>query len=236
MSEEVLSNIIFIILFIFPGIFIGILYKKFVPTSKKDPEGYEKIVGAFLYSCVVLFVNIIIIKVFFKNNISDINQLGKELNNFSFFFKYTLLSIVVSSITAYFFHKWNHEILLELLNKYRQATDKPVETKFQSVWESIFESGQMNDVCIVIEKDGEIITCGFLEEYSPPQNIKKELKLKYTQWVKKQFENDKNGKYKSDEEKIFTDIICEYFDYDSGILIKFYDVKKYLEYINSSAE
>ena len=125
--------------------------------------------------------------------------------------------------------------ILYISNIIRDKNNLPTETKFTTIWDEIFENKAINltDVYISIEKDGNIITQGVLKSYSPPNFKNKELKLCYTNDIKKILEEDKS---KNESEMLFDEISMEYFNFETGILVKFYDMSKYNNYVESNAE
>ena len=86
---------------------------------------------------------------------------------------------------------------------------------------------------MTIEKDGEIITQGTLKSHSPPNFNNKELLLCYTNDIKEILEDDK---LKSEDKMLFDEIDMEYFNFETGILVKIYDMSKYNNYIESNSE
>ena len=82
---------------------------------------------------------------------------------------------------------------------------------------------------ITLEKNGQIITSGMLATYAPPNQERRDILLKDTQGFKLYLDNDKN----LPKEKKLLDIIeCEYYDFNNDLLIKVYDNKKLVKYLN----
>jgi len=231
-----MEQIITLILFLFPGVFISLLYKKYLPISKEELSDYENIAIAFLYSFSVLIINFVIIKKVFNRDISTLSELMSNFARITFLLKYVSLTILTGSIFAILWHCIARRVLLCISNLIRHKRGLAKQTKFPSVWSEIFENpdNSMDDAYIAIEKDGEIITQGLIEIYSPSNSETKEVKLICTDTFKLYLKNDESL---PDDQKIFDDIMYEYYNFDTGVLIKFYNnekLKKYLEEDNAT--
>lgn len=225
-----MEQIISLILFVFPGVFINLLYKQYLPKSKQEPSDYEKAVIAFIYSFMVLVLNIVVMKFIFKKEIETLDQLLGYFKNTSFLLKYVFLTIFTSMLFAIVWHYIFKYLILWAYNFYRKLRGLPKETRFSSVWDEIFENpdNDMTDAYVVIEKDGDIISQGIIDLYSPIDSKDKEIKLICTDSFKKYLENDK---LLTEDEKIFNEIDYEYYNIETGVLIKFYNNKRIKEYL-----
>lgn len=231
-----LEAILIAILFLIPGFLIDKMSSSFFPRTIKECGEFDKTVNCIILSIVVMFVNIIFIKIFFKNiNIDTIASLQNKLGEIDFLMTYLLLTFCICIITTFFNEHIFGKSILWLNNKFRKANKRPKETKFPTVWDEIFENSNVNleNVYMTIEKDGEIITQGTLKSHSPPNFNNKELLLCYTNDIKKILEDDK---LKSKDKMLFDEIDMEYFNFETGILVKIYDMSKYNNYIESNSE
>lgn len=229
---DFMESIVSLIIFVFPGIFITLLYKEYLPTSKNEPSDYEKAVIAFIYSFAVLVLNILIMKYVFSINITVVSEIIGKFENIGFFLKYVFLTFANSLIFAVGWYYVSKYIVLGTYNIFRFRKKLPLKTRYSTVWDEIFENPDidMNDAYVVIEKDGVLITQGLIALYSPIESKEKELKLICTDAFKNYLENDKNL---PEEEKIFNDIEFEYFNLEKGILVKFYNNAKLKEYLST---
>ncbi|TYR82134.1 hypothetical protein FZC66_00615 [Priestia megaterium] len=110
----------------------------------------------------------------------------------------------------------------------------PVETKFSSIWDEVFENPNnpiTDDQIIIIEKDGEILTQGYIKSYSPPHLNRREFLLEETSAVKAFLESDKEL---PEDEKLLNVVKKEYYDTHTGINIKFLDTTKLIRYIQNN--
>lgn len=227
-----MDQVISLILFVVPGIFINLLYKEYTPRTKNEPTDYEKTVIAFIYSFAVLVMNISIMRFIFTIKIENLSQLMGSLKITDFLLKYVLLMLsnsIIFAIAWYYIKKYP---LLKLYNIFRGKRGLSKQTRFSSVWDEIFENAEMDlsDTYVTIEKEGKLITQGLISLYSPIDSKEKEFKLICTDSFKAYLENDKQL---PEDERIFNNIEFEYFNMQTGMLIKFYNNEKLKEYLSS---
>lgn len=231
-----MEQIIILILFVFPGVFVSLLYKEYLPRSKNESTDYEKTVIAFIYSFAVLVLNIIIMKLVYSKDVQVLTQLMDQFKNTGFLIKYVGLTFTTSILFAVVWHFIFKRIILKIQNIFRVKGGLTKITQYPNVWDEIFANPEtdLNDLYVSIEKDGELITQGLIALYSPIDAKEKEIKLICTDAFKMYLDNDKTL---PDEKKILKDIDFEYFDMEKGILIKFYNtvmLKKHLSQNNNS--
>ena len=220
-----METIVVAIMFSVPGILVNRINKRLFPKSFYDNSEYEKTVVAIPTSIIVLFINYIVMNKLFNLNITSIDILIDRMNNLRFLFKYTILTFISCVVVALIIEKVFKNLVLKASNIYRKIKNIPIETQYTSAWESIFENENepVNDMYIVIEKDGKVVTQGLVEEYTPPNNDKRDISLVFT----KQFEQCLNEEENlPDDEKMFGIIDREYYDFNTGVLIKIYNNEK----------
>ena len=231
-----LEAIFIAILFLIPGFLIEkITNRIFQKTIIEDYSDFDKTVKYIILSIETMIINIIFISKVCKNtDLKTVTQLQEKLGEIEFLIKYLGLTILVCGILI-FLNELLKRGILYISNIIRDKNNLPTETKFTTIWDEIFENKAINltDVYISIEKDGNIITQGVLKSYSPPNFKNKELKLCYTNDIKEILEEDKS---KNESEMLFDEISMEYFNFETGILVKFYDMSKYNNYVESNAE
>ncbi|MBC5627270.1 hypothetical protein H8S20_00025 [Clostridium sp. NSJ-6] len=226
-----METIIIALIFSVPGIIVNRVLFRIFPKSIETKSEYEKTITAIIDSIFVLVINMVILNLFLKKNILTFNILLDKLSYIIFFMKYVILTlcscIIVSLIKKFIFNP----IVLLVINKYKESKDGIKENEWPSAWESIFENSKIskNDMYITLEKNGQIITSGMLATYAPPNQERRDILLKDTQGFKLYLDNDKN----LPKEKKLLDIIeCEYYDFNNDLLIKVYDNKKLVKYLN----
>lgn len=220
-----METIVVAIMFSVPGILVNKIKKRLFPKSFYDNSEYEKTIVAIPISILILFINYLVMNKVFKLNITSINVLLGRMDDLNFLFKYTILTFISCVLLSLIIEKIFKPVILKMINFYKSKKNMPIESKYTSVWEQIFENedNPVNDMYISIEKDGEIITQGLVEEYTPPNNDKRDISLVFT----KQFEQCLNEEENlPDDEKMFGIIDREYYDFNTGVLIKIYNNEK----------
>ena len=105
--------------------------------------------------------------------------------------------------------------------------NRPDEMKFPDVWTNLFETKEIVDVenvAVKIEKGGNLVSAGLIRLYPAPDIESREIALYNTDRVKEIFEEDKS---KDIKDRIFPNAGCEYYDFDTDTLIKFYSLENY---------
>ncbi|MBZ6007284.1 hypothetical protein K1514_15430 [Paraclostridium bifermentans] len=224
--ETIFSAVIFSI----PGFFAEILEDRLFGKIKKEKSDFEKTISAIVYSSFIIVLNLIIMKLLFNIDINTFSELPKKLNDIRFFVKYIILTFF-GCILFIFIKKYIWDNLVRIsINQWRTWRNLPQETKFSTIWEEVFENSKqpvINKV-ISIEKDGDFITCGVLSRYSAQNGKKKEFLLIETAETANYIKSDKDL---SLEEKLLYKIDMEYYDQESGHLIKFYNTDKLYKYL-----
>lgn len=223
-----MEQIITLILFAFPGIFINLIFKEFLPQNRGERSQYEKTTIAFIFSFFVLGLNIFIMNFIFRIKENKVSLLLNDFGSISFLFKYIGLTFVTSIIIAIAW-KGVEYIKLKIINCIRKLNKLPITTKFPSVWDEILYNKKNpipRDQYISIHKDGKTIAQGLIALSSPINDKEIEFKLICTNEFIKYLENDKEL---PTAEKIFGKIDYEYFNVENNTLIKFYNNKKIIE-------
>lgn len=224
-------NIVFIAFFIFPGYLIKYLYGRVCSVSYEGKSESEKILLIIMYSIPVFVFNYFIMKLF---NIDIDAAFNAETYNLAFLLKYMGLSLPTLLVVAWLFRKPIPWIISKLINVHRNGSNKCPEISNNSVWEYLFEIPQEEFArqFISIEKDGQHITRGEIDMFSAPDEINKEILLANTDFINKNFSENDN---KEDNLKfLFEKIDKEYYDVNSGLLIKFYNKEAVLEYLGEN--
>lgn len=226
-----METIMLAVLFSVPGIVVNKITHRVFPKSIKIESDYEKTISAILYSTVILFFNLLILKNIFKNDAITFKDLLDKLNYTSFFMKYILLTICTCILFSIIKKYIVDIIILKAINIFKKNSAYSPETTYSTVWDGIFENSKVNlsDTYITVEKDGVLISQGLLKSYSAPSISNRELLLSHTVGFNNYLENDKT----LDPEKRLLDVIQEeYYNLNTGVLIKFYDNTKLVKYLN----
>ena len=231
------ESIYFLILFTLPAALhiIYHVYIRQVPRINKDKS--VELAECVLFCLCVFFVNLVIMNKdifrFAEYILTDDKAAYCKSTKFDyleFIIKYFIINMMVSigSIIIWYLvfvnvYKW-------IVNKVNKITGKPQEYPFSDVWRNIFETTSILDVekCVVrIEKSGVLVTAGFIMSYTAPHIEHRELVLCNTEFVKNLFEDDIGLPV---NERIFPQSICEYYDVDNDLVIKFYSKEGYDAY------
>ena len=223
---DTMEAILIAVLFLIPGSFVNIIMDRFFPKSTKEKSDFEKTIYSVIYSSIIIFINILFMRIIKNMNINTFEELQIKLRNIKYI-GLTMLSSTLFVIAKQLYEK----IELWIVNKIRQSNNLATESKFETVWDEIFENKaiDLTDTYITIMKDGQVISHGCLKRHSPPSLDNKELLLVAT----KEFERFLNhDKMLEDDEKLLDIIDKEYYNLNNGVLIKFYNNTKLLNYLN----
>lgn len=229
-----MDSILFLFLFVFPGALSKLMKERFIPKKQYrigDSNGWVELSEMVVFSIVVLFSGLIARACFLTHDL-NINNYFESFTNTKFLVVYIVFASLVSIAYTFLFHKLNKAVVPFVINRYNQWKGRPVEGLYQTIWEEVFETDKYSTqkgVVVSIEKDGHVLSRGFLEAYPPPQSPNSEILLKYCCEVEAYFENDKRL---PEEGKIFGKTNLEYCDLQNGFVIKFYDMAKYQDYID----
>lgn len=229
---ETVEAIFIAVLFAVGGAFYNYFSKRYFQRYRKPKSDYEMTIQLMISSIFILFINIAVLKIFFKINISSLNELISNLGSISFFMKYFILTITTSFISVFLFEKGFMPLQLYGINKIKSGENIPVETKYTTVWEDVFENKDdpIDWAVVTIEKDGNLITQGILSNWSAPNAEKNELLLENKTLVADVIKKDINS---PPDEKILYIVKKEYFDFQTGTLITFYENEKFKTYVET---
>lgn len=208
------------ILFIGPGFLIRFIEDYLYPNSNRFDNNEKPIVKAFIDSFFILIINLLILKNLFKYNFIDFNYFVSKFEIINFFFTYVLLTFATCVIYACFIKRGVILLRIYIINWFNSySTDnKIIETQFPTIWDSIFNNS-INDFygkVITIEKEGQLISCGYIGEFPKINAETKELKLVTTREIQNCMTSEEFRK------NYIETIEFEYFDFETGTLIKCY--------------
>ncbi len=233
-----MDAILFAILFTIPGLMVRNIEKRLYTKTKEADSDIIKQYNFFIDSAFIYFLGLILYQILLITpalnglNEIDINGIfltGNELKLFIFYFLWSLAICLPYAKTKKFLVQ---TLFLWLSNNFRRRKSMPIETVFSSIWDEIFENPEMpitSDQIVILEKDGLILTQGYIKRYSPPHLSRREFLLEETSYVKAFLDSDK--KCESEDEKLLNVVKMEYYDTQTGITVKFIDTSKLVRYL-----
>lgn len=226
-----IEAVIVTVIFLVPGFMTIELDNRLYSREGGNNFEIEKIINALILSLVSVLISLAVLNVFKIENIKSIDELSKQIGNFDFIFKYTLIVIVSIPATEIVYILYRKSILLFMNLFYKLQGREITELNQKTGWEYIFENKDINtnDYCVEIVKNGNMITRGYLRGYSPASAKDKELTFVCTNEFDEYFKADKD---KSGNEKMFYKIDFEHYDISNDILIKFYNLDKLNAYLD----
>lgn len=220
-----METIFISVLFSIPGFIANMLEDRLFNKITIEKTNFDKTIPAIIYSSLILILNVTVMKNIFKVKINTFYELIQKLSNLEFFNKYLLLSFATCFIFVFVkVYIWD-KLVLFFINIWRKLRNLPSETKFNTVWEEVFENPEnpIMDKIISIEKDGVVISKGVLEKFNSHNGKNREFLL---------IETEETKEFLEDPENLLDKIDMEYYDQDSGHLIKFYNTEKLYKYLS----
>lgn len=228
------ENIYFLILFTLPAA-LHIIYHRYirhVPRINNDKT--IELSECILFCFCVFFINLLIMG-------NDMQKLVEYLladnkstyciktgfNYLGFIKKYFVVNLAVSIAAIVVWYAFLIKIYRRIMDRVNHIKGWPQEYSFGDVWRNVFETKEIVDVadCAVkIEKSGTLIAAGLLKAFPSPHVEHRELVLYNTDYVKELFEEDKD---KQPKDRVFPEAVCEYYDINNDLVLKFYALEKY---------
>lgn len=237
------ESIYFLILFTLPAA-LHIIYHAYIRRVPKiNSDKSIELAECIIFCLCVFFINLLILG-------NDMYRLAEYLlvddkntfciktgfNYLEFIKKYFLINMLVSIGTITVWYTFLIKIYRNILNKVNRIMGKPEEYPFSDVWRNIFETTKIIDIkncAIKVEKSGTLITAGILKAFPAPHVEHTELALYNTDFIKDLIEEDKNKRL---EDRIFPQAICELYDINNDLLLKFYSLEGYDKLCESENE
>lgn len=231
------SSVFFVMLFIFPGAFSQVLINIFWPRyGKIQKSSIVEFAEVVSFSSFIAVLNFIFIYV--KQDIYSVEDIISLFYKSNFIIKYAIITIIETWSLTWLMRKKGRTLLMNIINFFNKKNGKANEDESLSLWEKIFEEYEYIDLknnppVISIEKDGQILSRGFLNSWPAPNTECNELILIYSAKIEEYFKSDES---KPITEKIFYNIQFEYILLREGIVIKFYNMDRYNSYCNNINE
>ncbi|KON86619.1 hypothetical protein AF332_07170 [Sporosarcina globispora] len=236
-----MEAILFAILFTIPGLMVRNIEKRLYTKTKETDSDFIKQYNFFIDSAFIYFIGLLVYQIFLQTPVVNLfkeiklNGIFFEEHDIMLFILYFFWSIIICIPYAKVKRHIVELLFLGISNKFRSKNNMPLETNFSSVWDELFENPKSpikDDEIILIEKDGVLISQGYIKRYSPPHLSRREFLLEQSSEVKAFLDSDE--KCESEDEKLLNVVKMEYYDTQTGITVKFLDTTKLVNYIEST--
>ena len=236
------NSVLYLFLFILPGAFSKILRRRFAPShisTEKNKSSLIETAEIVVISSMIFLINNIVIIAYRKTQ--DLSESFDVFENFSrsdFLMKYILLTLFVTIVFTVLFYFFDKKLITMVVNTWNKFRKKPIESETKTIWENVFESNKHLDftkgVIMSIEKNGEILSRGWLKEFPAPNTECDEFILCCCADVEEYFLAYAN---KPSVDKRFSPITdFEYTILSKGITLKFYNIERYQNFVNSKSK
>lgn len=151
--------------------------------------------------------------------IATVGEMAEKLNAFDFLLEFLFTMIITTVIVGWAYSK--------ILKHYTEAKNKSIVKQFNlsplgednpTVWEDVFLSAEKNGSprIVSIYKDGQYITSGYIDGWNLASDERKEFIIRRSTEIEKIMKLTDTPLNYIDE---------EYFDMETGVLIKFWSSK-----------
>ncbi len=230
------ENIYFLLLFTLPAALNIIFNSHLRSVPQKENDKSAELAVSIVFCLAVFFCNLMFMQ-------EDIREMGQYLllsaeerpgfcraSDFDYFnclIKYFVINLISSIFVIVLWYSAGQWIFRKGKNRVNRRINRPDEMKFPDVWTNLFETKEIVDVenvAVRIEKDGALVSAGLIRVYPTPEIGTREIALYNTDRVKEIFKEDESKKVK---DRIFPYADCEYYDFGTDTLIKFYSLDNY---------
>ncbi len=226
---QIYENISFLIIFTVPAA-IHILYHTYIRFNpRKTPDKSVELAECLLFSAVTQVFNIII----FKMNIQKYVLLFNNNYDVNFIIHFFIITFGSSILLIVLWYGILLKLFYKVINIINTIFKRPTEMTSSTVWNTIFHTkdlGDINNKMVAIYKGDQLITAGLLQLYDAPQESTHNILLYSCDHIKEILNDDKG---KEITERIFECSESEYYDFDTGTLLKFYNLDKYDQFRES---
>lgn len=227
-----------ILIFLVPGLIIEMMDEAESPISnKKHKSGtiYKRLFWIVVRSVILSAISIFLIYIFhsimgfsFPNTLSTFMS---SLDRLDICSTYLLTMLIITiCFKKLILNKCLRPLWFRIHNKQlaKKYGVQKASSDSSTIWESIFLNTKTNPYHLVatIYKDGIYITSGIIHAWNADINEPHEYELIRTSEIEKVLKADESRESK---DKWLNYIDFEYFESNSGLLIKFYDSEKLFE-------
>lgn len=216
-----------VLIFIVPGLLVKKYDEYKILMSRSDVKKntiYEELFNIVAWSILVSGLTLAIVKLFgIYAAALYISELIASFNNIYFLIVWSAIATGVTIVLKIFYEKFVKNIFFNIRNKHSEDLSgvKELGQNNETVWERIFFNKEVNQRMFAsIYKDGNYITSGMIDGWNAGKNEKRELRIIRSTELERIKAEDKE---RTQEEKWLKYTEFEYFDPDTGVLIKFYD-------------
>ena len=215
-----MENIIYLLLFTYPGVLVQIFNNKFLPeyASSKESNVTLAACGYFIDSCMILAVSLTIYRLLEQQQINGLGELIASLQHGWAAAQYGAISLPISigyAVTKHF--------LMRVANKSR------MDTSTVSTWGDMVErlknpkQNFLEYPIVAIRKEGELIVAGVPCNYSSDGCTPQDMLLEHCEQVELILNNP-------DWEKEYVDgSVATYVNIKEGYEITYYSARKMYE-------
>lgn len=205
-----MENYIVLLLLIVPG-YIAQLVNSVFSDRNNLKSKFEETIDALIFSIFILLGNYIVISLFRK--LYSLNELWLKFSTTTFVIKYIFLTVFMSVFIGCIWTIIYPKIEKRIINNIRVKFLHKNEITFATTtWTLAFDDGKQH--AVYIEKDGKEYAKGFIKHIRRIGDKTKEIYLEGEDII----ENNKN---------LFEEYKGIYLEFNSGIKIREYDLKKY---------
>lgn len=229
-----MDGLSFLIPFVFPGVFIRMIYDRLHPSIQEDKSKYNEIVQSFIISTVILLINaiinVVIIMILYRVNIMAWSAFKEYVG--SHFIMFSCTTFILSLIGVPVYGWIIDSAALKGVNIRRKKEGLAKESEFLSPWHAVFENKNFSLTLrpVGFFKGKELITMGHIYPSAADKKTR-EFKLTYTDVIETLYREDSA---KDKEDKLFNIIETEYYDPQIDMLIKFYGNENYIKYLKDN--
>lgn len=230
-------EIIFIVLiFIGPGVSIKAYQNYMSVLSDKNNSKktlYEQMFTIVANSIITMLfsigcINITILILFGKSNvITSLSGLIALLDKLTFTVPYIMINAIMGLLWVKIYEGYIAQYIHNVRNKIltQKYGVKSISKEEPTVWEDIFFNPKITEEWMIVSifKDGDYITSGRIAGYNEGKTDINELEIRNVYEVEKVLAMDKE---KKDAKKWLGYVDFEYFNAETGLQIKFYDVEQ----------
>lgn len=215
-----MEDIIYLLLFTYPGALVQIFNNKFLPeyTSSKESNVTLAACSYFIDSCMILAVSLTIYRLLEQQQINGLGELIASLQHGWAAALYGIISLPVS--VAYAASK---NLLMRLVNKSR------MDTSTVSTWGDMVErlknpkQNFLEYPIVAIRKEGKLIVAGVPRNYSSDGCTPQDMLLEHCEQVELILNNPDWGKEYVDGS------VATYVNIKEGYEITYYSARKMYE-------
>jgi len=224
-----MDNLAFLILFVFPGVFIKMIYNRFFPSAREDDSKYDEIVQSFIISTFILTINAGIIKALYGIDLLSKNSFTAFVEKPTNLIIFLLITLALIVLGVPIYRLIVDYVYIWVINIYRDKMHLARESSHLTPWNSIFENKQfcLDNRPVGFFKENELVTIGYVETFPAAGSKKKDFVLINT-WFKELYDVDSD---KDPEDRLFELIDKEYYYPENDTHIKFYNNESLLKYL-----